>query len=521
MNRVISTAVPFTALLACATAVSAQPSGPSGPTGSSGDVRFRNATAESGFLSIEGYGGHGIQAADIDGDGLLDVYVTHIYDPAQNRPDLLFRNRGGNPPRFEEIGLLAGVADDGFFPVKLEDGTEELVSEESHAAIFADFDNDGDFDLFNAHTWSGHHRLYRNDGEGRFVDISDAAGIDVRDIGPRGVGAADLDGNGFLDVVVTAWQGAMPNVYMNQGELRFERQRLQGDADPAFANQGLTIVDVNGDRRPDVALTAFEYLDGVGAGPVAILEAQSDRLVERTAFAGIQYEKTTSDYRGTNGFSFQDIDNDGDLDLVIAGYHGSKLYRNNGEGRFQFVERFEGIAYTAAFGDVDLDGDLDLYFAGSTGIYLNDGNGGFRFQDSVGLDGIGLDARSAVFADMDNDGDLDLLIASKQGPNTFFLNESASGGGWLEVSLTAPNGERGAIGADVALYKGGHLGEGDALVGHRVVQSATGYCSQDPSRLHFGVDPAGTFDLRVTFKEGTVVTRTGLSPRQRVEIPGN
>lgn len=515
MNRVLSISAPLTVVLIALTgsAVSAQ----EGP-----GVRFRNRTAESGFLSIEGYGGHGIQIADIDGDGLLDVYVTHIFDPKQNRPDLLFRNLGGSPPRFEEIGLKAGVADDGFFPVTLEDGTVEEVSEESHAALFADFDNDGDFDLFNAHTWSGHHRLYRNDGTGRFVDISDAAGIDVRDIGPRGVGAADLDGNGFLDVVVTAWQGAVPNVYMNQGGLRFERVRLQGDADPSFANQGLSIVDLNKDGRPDVALTAFEYVEGVGAGPVAILEEDSDRLVERTEYTGIQYEKETSDYRGTNGFSFHDIDNDGDLDLVITGYHGSKLYRNNGEGRFHFVERFDGVAYTAAFGDVDLDGDLDLYLAGDTGIYLNDGEGGFHFQDSIGLEGIGLDARSAVFADMDNDGDLDLLIASKQGPNTFFVNESSlgEGGGWLEVSLTAPNGEIGAIGAEVALYKGGHLGEAEALVGYRVVQSATGYCSEDPSRLHFGVNPSGTFDLRVTFKEGTVVTRTALHPRQIVEIRG-
>jgi hypothetical protein len=514
IRKSIAAAFPASAIVVALITVSA-------PAPLEGSVRFRNATAESGFLSIEGYGGHGIQVADIDGDGLLDVYVTHIFDPHQNRPDLLFRNLGANPPRFEEIGLLAGVADDGFFPVTLEDGTIDNVSEESHAAIFADFDNDGDFDLFNGHTWSGHHRLYRNDGGGRFVDISDAAGIAVRDVGPRGVGAADLDGNGFLDAIITGWQGAMPYVYMNQGGLRFERERLKGDADPAFANQGLTVVDVNHDRKPDIALTAFEYLEGVGAGPVAILEEDSDRLVERTEFSGIQYEKTTSDYRGTNGFSFQDIDNDGDLDVVITGYHGSKLYRNNGEGRFHFVERYEGIAYTAAFGDVDNDGDLDLYIAGQTGIHLNDGRGSFRFQESIGLEGIGLDARSAVFADMDNDGDLDLLIASKQGPNSFFVNESTAGGSFIEVSLTAPNGERGAIGAEVALYKGGHLGESEALVGYRVVQSATGYCSQDPSRLHFGVDPAATYDLRVTFKEGTVVERTRLSPGQRLSIAGN
>ena len=484
------------------------------PSLASAQPRFRNVTAESRFLSIQGYGGHGIQVADVDGDGLLDVYVTHIFDPKQNRPDLLFRNLGGSPSRFEEIGLAAGVADDGFFPVTLEDGKVEEYSDESHSAVFADFDNDSDLDLFNGHTWNGHHRLYRNDGGARFADISDSAGIDQRDLGPRGVGAADLDGNGLLDIVVSAWAGHIPNVYMNQGGLRFERIRLPGDADESFANQGITIVDVNRDRKPDIALTAFEYVEGSGLGPVAVLASDSGRFVERTEFAGISYEKTTSDYRGTNGFSFQDVDNDSDLDVVITGYHGSKLYRNNGEGRFNFVRRFEGVHYTAAFGDVDLDSDLDLYFAGDTGIYLNDGGGEFSLMDGVGLDGIGVDARSAVFADMDNDGDLDMLIASKQGPNTFFVND-APPGGWLKVALSAPNGEKGAVGAEVALYRG------EALVGYRVVQTSTGYCSQDPSLLHFGVDPAGTYDLRVTFKEGSEATRTGLLPGQVVEVGGN
>jgi len=472
-------------------------------------VGFTNATAESGFVSLQDLGGHGIQVADIDGDGLLDVYVTHIFDPKQNRPDLLFRNLGG---RFEEIGLVAGVADDGFYPLTLEDGTVEEFSEESHAAVFADFDNDGDLDLFNGHTWSGHHRLYRNEGGSRFVDISDSAGIDVRDLGPRGVAAADLDANGFLDIIVTAWQGFIPNVYMNQGGLRFERTRLQGDANAEFANQGLSVVDLNRDGRPDLALSAFEYVAGVGVGPIAILSNEADRLVENTGFTGLEYEQTTSDFRGTNGFSFQDIDNDGHLDVVITGFHGSKLYRNNGEGRFNLLRRFEGLHYTAAFGDVDNDGDLDLYFAGDTGVHLNDGSGTFTFQDA-GLIGIGEDARSAVFADMDNDGALDLLIASKQGVNTFFRNNGAPGG-WLGVSITASNGERGAMGAEVTLMDGGDV------VGYRVVQSSTGYCSQDPTRLHFGVGSRTSLDVRVRFPNGNETIQTGVTPGQVVHIGG-
>jgi hypothetical protein len=148
---------------------------------------------------------------------------------------------------------------------------------------------------------------------------------------------------------------------------------------------------------------------------------------------------------------------------------------------------------------------------------LNDGQGGYSFQGEVGLTGIGGDARSAVFADMNNDGALDLLIASKQGSNTFFVNEARMGA-WLAVSLRAPSGEAGALGAKVAVYEGGHLGDVAFLKGFRVVHGATGYCSQDPSKQHFGVEGGKTYDVKVEFQGGAVVTRSGVQPGQILRI---
>ena len=116
---------------------------------------------------------------------------------------------------------------------------------------------------------------------------------------------------------------------------------------------------------------------------------------------------------------------------------------------------------------------------------------------------------------MDNDGDQDLLIASKQGINTFFRNQSTSAADWLGVSLTGPNGERGAVGATVAVTRAGET------VGYAVVQSSTGYCSQDPSRLHFGLGATGgPVDVLVRFQNGAEVTRTGVTPRQVIQIGG-
>ncbi len=469
---------------------------------------FTNATTSAGFRSLENYGGHGIQVVDVNGDGWLDVYVTHIADPTQDRPDLLFVNQRQNPPRFTEMATEAGVSDDGFF---------EEVSEESHDAVFADLDNDGDYDLFNVHTWNGHNRIYRNDGTGRFTDLTESAGIEVTDIGSRGVSAADVNGDGLLDLVVSAWQDAQPIVYWNRGGMRFERQRLQGVNNRPFANQGIAMADYDGDGKPDLALTAFEYLDNGGLGPIALLKNETDRFVDRTDFASLSYEQRSRDRGGSNGFTFADFDADGIMDVLISGPHGSKLYRNNGEGRFHFVRRFDGIHYMGAFGDADNDGDLDLYLAGDTGIHLGDGNGGFSFRGGIGLEGIGDDPRSAVFADVNNDGALDLFVASKQGPNTFFLNQAQSGG-WLKVALVGPQGTAGAVGAKVALYEAGHAGETEFLLGFREARAGTGYCSQDAPVLHFGVGDVVLVDVVVTFQGGTSVTRAGVAPAQTISV---
>ncbi len=472
--------------------------------GQDDSIRFENATEASGFVSLSNRGGHGIQVADVDGDGWLDIYVTNIYNDLEDRPDLLFLNQRDPGLRLSEGGIERAVEDDGFYGAS---------SNESHSAIFADLDNDGDFDLFNARTWNGSNRLYRNEGSGPFVDLSEAAGIDVTDLGTRGVGAADFDGNGLLDIFVSAWQGAQPIIYWHPAGLHFDRERVHGVDDRWPANQGITIADINGDGLQDVALTSFEYYKEDTVGPITILLNTGDkRFRDGTEELDLYYPRASKDYRGTNGFSFVDIDNDGDLDCFIAGYHGSVLFRNDG-GRFRLIQQFEGVHYTGAFGDVDNDGDLDLYITGERGdfvegIFVNDGSGGFALRPQAVV-GVGNDARAAVFADLTNDGTVELIIASKQGPNTVFLNRSPRTSS-IQLSLIGPNGEAGALGARVRLYAAGRLGVPEFLRGFREVRGASGYCAQESPRLHFGVDGSSSYDVEIRFTDGTVVTRTNL-----------
>jgi hypothetical protein len=467
-------------------------------------IRFENATEASGFTSLANFGGHGVQVADVDGDGWLDVYVTNIYNDQEDRPDLLFVNQGDPGLRFRERGVELAVQDDGFY------GT---YSNESHAAIFADLDNDGDLDLFNARTWNGSNRLYRNEGARPFADISEGAGIDVTDLGTRGVAAADFDKNGFLDILVSAWQGAQPIIYWGSSGMHFDRERIHGVDDRWPANQGVTVADIDGDGFPDVALTSFEYHQEDTVGPIAVLLNTGDkRFRDATQALGFHYPRASRDYRGTNGFSFVDIDNDGDLDGFIAGYHGSALFRND-NGRFRLIRQFEGVHYTGAFGDVDNDFDLDLYITGERGdfvegLFINDGGGGFTLLPGV-IAGVGNDARAGVFADLDNDGSLDLVVASKQGANTVFLNRSPRTAS-IQLSLVGPNGDAGALGARVSLYEAGHLASSEFLRGFRDVRGANGYCAQESPRVHFGVDALSTYDVEVRFTNGTVVSRTNL-----------
>jgi hypothetical protein len=265
---------------------------------------FTNATDSSRFVSLANFGGHGVQLADTNGDLLIDIYVTNIFEPKGNRPDLLFVNNGDWT--FEEKAAEAGVRDDGFHGER---------SEESHAAVFADLDNDGDYDLFNAHTWTGHNLLYRNDGTGRFVDMSESAGIEVTPLlESRGVTAGDVNGDGLVDIVLSAWENQQVLLYRNLGGLHFETVNDFGNEGALLANQGIMLTDFDRDSDIDLATTGYE-LATLPIGPIAIYKnSNQGQFREAVRESRIRYQNG-----GTNGWSFGDVDNDGDLDALVVG----------------------------------------------------------------------------------------------------------------------------------------------------------------------------------------------------------
>jgi len=449
-----------------------------------GDGRFEDVSARVGLVA-KGYG-QGVTVADYDGDGDPDVYVTRYGRNTLWRNE---RQRG----RFIDVTEEAGVG----------------CGSWSLGAAFGDYDGDGDLDLFVANYFAFDPAkapfrrdpatgapdyglpqdfpglpdvLYRNDGNGRFRDVTASAGVAGAGRG-MGVLATDLDGDGRLDWLVA--NDAQSNaVWRNRGDGTFEdvADRLglavngQGLAE---ANMGIAFGDTDGDTLPDVLITHFfgEHMTlwrGY-AGPQGGILYQ-----DQTSEAGL-----VIDTRPLTGWGtvLADLDLDGHLDLVATNGHirrePSQLYlyqnppillRNQGNGRFTNV--------TAAAG---------AYFQA---LHLG---------------------RGLACGDLDGDGDLDLVIVHHHAPSVVLWNESSRKGSYLIVKLQGRGTNRGAIGTRLIA----HVGPRSLL---RTIDGGGSYLSTGDPRAHFGLGAVERVDrLEVRWPSGKVETRFNLPVNTTIE----
>lgn len=402
-----------------------------------GDGTFEDVTKKAGLLP-GGYG-IGVLVGDYDNDGFADIYVTHY---GTNR---LYHNHGNGT--FTERAKEAGVAETGF----------------SVGACFLDFDNDGQLDLFvgkyvayddaynrrhgKANCFPGPlaypptlSALYRNLGNGKFTNVTAAAGI-MAPGRAMGVGSFDYDEDGWPDLFVS--NDAMENHLLHN--------RRNG----TFKEEGL--------------------MAGVALGAMG---------------------ETT----GAMAVETGDVNGDGHIDLYVPDFTQSCLYLNLGKGFFDNQTLAAGIArlvgdhiqWGATLADFDLDGDLDLYVSrgdansliGYTDkLLLNDGMA--RFTDVSSQAGAWFKqakpGRGVTRGDYDNDGKVDLLVANLNDSSALLRNTSTwPGRHWLMLKLVGHTSNRDGIGARVRCVIGGTV-----QVRERV--SAGGYCCSHDPRLHWGL----------------------------------
>jgi hypothetical protein len=460
-------------------------------------MRFEDATKNSG-LGFAGYC-HGIVVGDIDNDGDQDVFLCNYGSNA------LLLNQGDGT--FRDISASAGINRSGW----------------SSGGAFLDYDNDGDLDLYvtnygqwklpdddwfctdpNHHYQPGDkkvrtycspralkpakHYLYRNNGDLTFTDVTDAAGLGRTDGRGFGVVAADLNGDGRIDLYVA--NDMCPNfVFLNRGDGTFEDLTESSGAGYdshglVRAGMGVDAEDVDGDGLPDLFVTNFRnepnsLFKNLGGGLFEDCSPASGMCTDSTPWVGW-------------GCALADFDNDGWPDCFVTnghvdnnlallgkaiGYAEPPLLHRNMEGtRFRLATRAAGSYFDA---------------------------------DHVG--------RGAAFGDLDSDGDIDIVVNHKDAAPAVLRNDTPASktNHWVALLLVGTTSNRDAVGARVEIELKDRI-----LVRQRKGGSSM-ESSHDP-RLLLGIGPEKSARrMTIRWPSGRTTTLRGLAADASYRVPEN
>ncbi len=514
----------------------------------SSGLDFRHVNGKSGryyFIETVASGGGFI---DYDSDGDLDVYLLNGsaipgFEPESPLSSALYRNDGNY--RFTNVTADAKVGNEGNYGMGLATG---------------DYDNDGDDDLFV--TNFGANVLYRNDGSGRFVDVTAAARLSVPYTPYFSTSAAffDYDRDGDLDLYVCGYvdftfetnrrcvrdgiqsycdpdvyNGVPDLLYRNNGDGTFMDVSIDaGVATSLGKGLGVVCGDYDGDGWPDV----FVANDRV---PNFLYRNNHDGTFTDVALlSGVAYGED-GNARAGMGADFGDYDNNGTMDLYVTNFslEPNSLFRNNGNDTFTETTFPAGVgnqtlmflAFGTAFFDYDNDGWLDLFAANGhvidnierfdQGITYTETNQLFkndrgRFTEVSDRSGAAFSVRrvhrAAAFGDVDNDGDLDVLVTSVNDVPELLRNEGTEEGNSLMIKTVGTQSNRNGIGARITVTAGD-------LKLVKEVKSAYSYLASNDLRVHFGLGAntrAETIEIR--WPSGTVGTIADVESGQLVTV---
>jgi len=525
--------------------------------------RFRDVSEKAGiYPHIAGVRAHAGLWGDVDSDGWADYFVGTFYVPDTTK-SLLLRNVGGRKfvPDTQEILRVPGRATGG---------------------AFADFDNDGDLDFYLSNNTHGDRGkfggaasfLFRNDGGGRFTDVTETSGA-CPPFRARDIVVVDIDGDGLLDFLraggrLTRDERSGSRVFRNKGKLTFEDVTVSSGLPEGYGGSSGTAADVNNDTYPDILFA------GRGSGNRLFLNDGKGHFTEAAGTYEVFSARFNDEARPSPcGPCFADVNRDGLVDLVIGQATkrpwdtpmAPRLYLNrgvkNGTVVFEDVTEAAGLVPLTMkcphveIQDFNNDGWPDIYcgmfkFAGGK-IYpvifknlgIRDGLVRFRedaqavndfpteedrdmrgrttpFYEKMVKDRKVTYAVAAPSGDYDRDGRLDLFVAEwwAESPS-FLLRNETRGGRWLQVGVCGAAGvNRMGIGSKVKVYEAGKLGVPSALLGCRDIVIGYGYSSSHEAVAHFGLGRHSRCDVEVILphRKGTI-RRRHVKANQRLTVP--
>jgi len=406
-------------------------------------IRFSASTLA---IAPEGYG-HGASFGPFTRSGQPSLFVI-----AYGAPNNLYENIGAS---FRDIAEQAGV---------------QFGTDHDRGMASADFDNDGDLDIYISAGYTG-NVFWRNNGDDTYSDYTSDSGTSLNGQG-QGVAWGDFNNDGWLDLFVAQTDGGN-RLYLNNGGGSFYEN--SGSFESQSGSLQPVAFDVNGDGHLDLLVTRR-----TGLSNLLYINRGGASFDEQGSQWGIAEASAEC-----HGAGVGDYDRDGDLDVFICNFSGSNLLFRNVGGRFDEVGSAAGIRSGgtrnrgALFGDFNDDGWPDIYVTrtGANQLFQNNGNDTFtEVGAAAGATG-GSDGYSPSMADYDNDGDLDIFFTNT-GQQSILLKNSGPSNNRLELRLRGAKSNANGIGAILtawlngrpqaqAIISGqGYVGTGSDLTAH-------------------------------------------------------
>nr|WP_294941104.1 VCBS repeat-containing protein [uncultured Mucilaginibacter sp.] len=499
-----------------------------------GNFRFEDITAKAGIDKV-GKWSTGVTMADVNGDGLLDIYVCNSGDvKGDHKQNELYINQGNL--KFKESAVAYGIGVNGY----------------STHAVFFDYDHDGDLDLFilsnsfkaigtfniqnnerNMRDPLGGQKLFRNDG-GHFKDVSAEAGIFGSVIGfGLGVSVGDVDHDGWDDIYVSNDFFERDYLYINNKNGTFKESLEDQMHSISNASMGADLADINNDARPDIFVTDM-------------LPESESRLKTNTTYENWdkyqmdvkygyynQFTRNTLQLNNGNGtFSeigrlagvhatdwswgalITDLDNDGFKDVFVA----NGIYQDLTNGDYiQYLSNREVMATLIKDKNINYQKLIDLMPSEAVPNYAYRNNGDLTFSNKASEWGLGEPGFSngSAYGDLDNDGALDLVVNNVNMPAFVYRNNSRRlrpGNKYLKVALQGEGMNRFGTGSRVTVYY-------NHTLSYQEQMPARGFESSVDNRLNFGLGETSVVDsVLVEWPDGKQKLLKAVQPNQTITV---